>query len=60
MSITLFALAVAGLLPVLLSVVYYQAERKTHFASLPRGAKQILIGISFGILAVLALSLIHI
>lgn len=54
MSITLFALAVAGLLPVLLSVVYYQAERKTHFASLPRGAKQILIGISFGILAVLA------
>ena len=54
MGVTLFRLVTAGLLPVLLSALLYQMEKKTHFASLPYGTKQVLIGISFGILAVLA------
>ena len=54
MGITLFRLVTASLLPVLLSVALYQAERKTRFASLPHGTKQVLIGISFGILAILS------
>ena len=54
MGITLFRLVTAAMLPVLLSVVIYQAERKTRFSSLPHGAKQVFIGISFGILAILA------
>ena len=54
MGVTLFRLVTAGLLPVLLSAALYQTEKKTRFASLPYGTKQALIGISFGILAVLA------
>ena len=54
MGITLLQIATAGLLPVLLSAVFYWVEKKTRFASLSDGAKQLLIGTSFGMLAVSA------
>ena len=54
MAITLLRAVTAGVLPVLLSVVYDRAEKRTRFASLPYGTKQLLIGVSFGLLAVLA------
>ena len=54
MAITLLRAVTAGVLPVLLSIVYDRAEKRTRFASLPYGTKQLLIGVSFGFLAVLA------
>lgn len=54
MAITLLRAVTAGVLPVLLSIVYDRAEKRTRFASLPYGTKQLLIGVSFGLLAVLA------
>ena len=54
MVITLLRAVTAGVLPVLLSIVYDRAEKRTRFASLPYGTKQLLIGVSFGFLSVLA------
>ena len=54
MAITLLRAVTAGVLPVLLSILYDRAEKRTRFASLPYGTKQLLIGVSFGFLAVLA------
>lgn len=54
MAITLLRAVTAGVLPVLLSIVYDKAEKRKRFASLPYGTKQLLIGVSFGLLAVLA------
>ena len=54
MGIPLFQLVAAVFLPVVLCGVYYQAEKTQRFASFSHQARQILIGISFGILAILA------
>lgn len=54
MGITLFRLVTAIMLPVLLSAAIYLAEKKTCFALLSHRTKQLLIGIAFGALAVLA------
>lgn len=54
MGIPLFQIVTAVFLPVVLCGVYYQAEKAHRFASFSHRAKQILIGISFGVLAILA------
>ena len=54
MGIPLFQLVAAVFLPVVLCGVYYQVEKTQRFASFSHQARQILIGISFGILAILA------
>ena len=45
-------LLAVGMLPVLLSIIIYFVEKKTAFSKLPYNAKQIIIGILFGALAV--------
>ena len=53
-GITLFRLATAALLPVLVAVGFYQAEKKSRFGKIPNVWKQIIVGVSFGIVAILA------
>ena len=53
-GITLFRLITASLLPVLVAVVFYQAEKKSRFRQLANVWKQIMIGVAFGIVAILA------
>ena len=53
-GITLFRLITASLLPVLVAVGFYQAEKKSRFGSWPNRWKQLAVGLSFGIVAILA------
>lgn len=54
MGIPLFQIVTAVFLPVVLCGAYDQVEKTHRFASFSHKAKQILIGISFGVLAILA------
>ena len=53
-GITLFRLITASLLPVFVAVGFYQAEKKSRFGKLSNIRKQIIIGLSFGVIAILA------
>ena len=53
-GITLFRLVTAALLPVFVAVGFYQAEKKGRFNRFRYIWKQIIIGASFGIVAILA------
>ena len=53
-GMTLFRLITASLLPVLVAVGFYQAEKKSRFRQLANGWKQILVGVAFGVVAILA------
>jgi serine phosphatase RsbU (regulator of sigma subunit)/anti-sigma regulatory factor (Ser/Thr protein kinase) len=53
-GLTIFRLITAALLPVLVTVVFYLSERKNRFHNITNIPKQILIGITFGVLAILA------
>ena len=53
-GITLFRLVTASLLPVLVAVGFYLAEKGRRFGSLSNGWKQAIIGMSFGVVAILA------
>jgi serine phosphatase RsbU (regulator of sigma subunit)/anti-sigma regulatory factor (Ser/Thr protein kinase) len=53
-GITLFRLITAALLPVLVTVGFYQAEKKRPFGKIPELWKQLVIGLSFGVVAILA------
>ena len=53
-GITLFRLVTASLLPVLMTTVFYLAGKKSKFSSISKTYQQILIGVTFGILAILA------
>ena len=53
-GITLFRLIAAALLPVLVTVGFYQAEKKSRFGKIPDFWKQLVIGLFFGIVAILA------
>ena len=53
-GITLFRLITASLLPVLVAVGFYQAEKKSRFRQLANVWKQVIIGVSFGVVAILA------
>lgn len=52
--IVLFRLTTAALLPVLCAVAFYYAEKRSRFKKLSNRAKQTIIGICFGIIAILA------
>lgn len=55
-GITIFRLVTAALLPALAAVIFYLAQTKTNgkFESLPYMTKQLIIGITFGVIAILA------
>ena len=53
-GITLFRLVTAALLPVLVTVGFYQAEKKSRFGKISNVWKQIVVGVSFGVVAILA------
>ena len=53
-GITLFRLVTAALLPVLVTVGFYQAEKKSGFGTISSVWKQSVIGVSFGAVAILA------
>lgn len=53
-GITLFRLITATLLPVVVAVGFYQAEKKGRFGKLSPLWKQTTIGIVFGVIAILA------
>ena len=53
-GITLFRLVTASLLPVLVAVGFYLAEKKSRFGLLSSAWKQAIIGAAFGIVAILA------
>ncbi|MBR6522565.1 MAG: SpoIIE family protein phosphatase [Oscillospiraceae bacterium] len=53
-GITLFRLITASLLPMLLAIGFYQAEKKSRFKELSNLWKQAIIGVSFGVVAILA------
>ena len=53
-GITLFRLITASLLPMLVAVGFYQAEKKSRFGKFSHIRKQIIIGLSFGVIAILA------
>ena len=59
-AIQIGALTFMTLLPVALSVILYMAERQPWTKKFSYGVKQAIIGVLFGLVAVLALSLIHI
>ena len=52
--ITLIKLVISILLPVFVSVVIYTLDKKTKFGNISFVPKQIIIGITFGIIAILA------
>ena len=53
-GITLFRLITATLLPAAVAVGFYQAEKKSRFGRISNSWKQIIIGVTFGIVAILA------
>ena len=53
-GITLFRLVTASLLPMLVAVGFYLAEKKSRFGQLSNIWKQIAVGLSFGVVAILA------
>ena len=52
--ITLFRLITASLLPVLVTVIFYLAEKQGRFGKASYARKQTIIGLSFGVVAILA------
>ena len=54
MGMTLFRLTMATLLPVLVAVGFFQAEKKGRLANFTYLQRQIIIGLSFGLVAILA------
>lgn len=53
-GITLFRLVTATLLPVVVTVMFYFAHKKTKFENVPYMWKQTIFGVTFGIIAILA------
>lgn len=54
MGITVFRMITAALLPVLLAAVFYLVDTRTRFGRLSYRVRQIIIGLSFGVVAILA------
>ena len=52
--VTFIRLVASILLPVLVSIVLYTLDKKTKFGNIPYFPKQIIIGISFGLVAISA------
>ena len=54
MFMTYFRLATAAIFPVIISGVLYTANKKTKFGNLKDSTKQIVYGLIFGCLSILA------
>lgn len=54
MAVILIRLISAALLPVVVAAAFYTAEKKTRFGALSNRVKQGIIGVCFGIIAILA------
>ena len=54
MLVSVINLIVSSILPILLSVVFYLADKKTSFRKISYWQKQIIIGVAFGLLAVIS------
>ena len=53
-GITIIRLVIASLLPVLVAVGFYLADKKSIFGKLPYIWKQLIFGVGFGAVAILA------
>lgn len=54
MFVTITKLIISLILPILFSVIFYQAEKKTSFRKITYWQKQLIIGVAFGLLAVIS------
>ena len=53
-GITVFRLTTAALLPVLLTIVFFLLDKRSRLGKMPNIWRQTIVGVSFGILAILA------
>ena len=54
MLISVIKLISISVLPVIISVIFYCAEKKTGFTKISYWKKQLIIGVAFGLLAVIS------
>lgn len=54
MFVPIIELIISSILPIIFSVIFYQAEKKTCFRKITYWQKQLIIGVVFGLLAVIS------
>lgn len=54
MLVTLIKLIISSILPIIFSMIFYRAEKKTNFSKISYWKKQLIIGVVFGLLAVIS------
>lgn len=54
MLVTILKLFILSILPIIFSVIFFQAEKKTSFSKIKYWQKQLIIGVAFGLLAVIS------
>lgn len=54
MLVTLIKLIISSILPIIFSMIFYRAEKKTNFSKISYWKKQLIIGIVFGLIAVIS------
>ena len=54
MFVPIIKLIISSILPIIFSVIFYQAEKKTSFRKITYWQKQLIIGVVFGLLAVIS------
>lgn len=54
MFVPIIKLIISSILPIIFSVIFYQAEKKTSFRKITYWKKQLIIGVVFGLLAVIS------
>lgn len=54
MFVPIIKLIISSILPIIFSVIFYQAEKKTSFRKITYWQKQLIIGLVFGLLAVIS------
>lgn len=54
MFVPIIKLIISSILPIIFSVIFYQAEKKTSFIKITYWKKQLIIGVVFGLLAVIS------
>lgn len=54
MLVTILKLIISSILPIMFSLIFYRAEKKTSFSKISYWKKQLIIGIVFGLLAVIS------
>ena len=54
MFVPIIKLIISSILPIMFSVIFYLAEKKTSFRKITYWQKQLIIGVVFGLLAVIS------